>query len=258
MKTRSAVRRVLASVVLVVLTSSACTTHAGSAAQVGDETIETSTLRGIVDRGMAATQAAGPAKDPQTGQAAAPIERGDLQRGALTLLVAANLAQQEARQLGVTVTGQDVDSYYQTFGVLQYGSVAAFEKAGAQGGFARDDLRVLIQTDALELAFADRLAPNSVASDADARNFYDQAVARFGPLPLSFGQAKPFLIRKLSTERTAAVEAELRQISQREAILINPRFGVWSASQRAVVAADGSVATTPAPEPLGQTAAMTQ
>ncbi|WP_239334124.1 SurA N-terminal domain-containing protein [Frankia sp. CiP3] len=258
MKTRSAVRRVLVSVALVVVTSSACTTHAGSAAQVGDEMIQTSTLRGIVDRGMAAVQAAGPAQDAQTGQSAAPIERSDLQRQVLTELVQTNLAEQRARQLGVTVTGQDVDAYYQTFGVLRYGSVAGFEKAVAQSGFAREDLQMLVRARALDLALADRLAPNALASDADAREAYDQSVAQFGSLPLSFDQARPFLTRLLSTERAAAVEAQLRQISQRVNVSINPRFGVWSASQLTVLAAAGSVATTPAPEPLGGTGAMTQ
>ncbi len=248
-KPRSAVRRVLASVALVVVAASACTTHAGAAAQVGDETIETSTLRGIVDRGVAVARTAA-ATAGQSGQNAAPVERGELQRRTLSSLVYLDLLQKEARQLGVTVTGQDVDAYYQAYGVLQFGSVAVFEQRAAQGGTAREDLRAVALSGALELAITDRLTPNAVASEADARDIYDRIVGQVGKIPLSYADARPYLIRLLASEqRTPALQTKLREISQRETVSINPRFGGWDPSQLSVVAADGSVATTPAPEP---------
>ncbi len=252
MKPRSAVRRVLAGVALVVLTASACTTHAGSAAQVGDEAIRTSTLRDVVDRGMAASRSAAATgvADGSTAQAAAPIERTELQRRALTTLVQLDLLEQEARSLGVTVTDQDLDAYYQAYGLLQFGSVTAFEQRAAQSGIARQDLRIAARSNVLELAITDRLTPDAVASEKQARDAYDQVVGQFGKIPLSFAQAQPYLVRWLAEEqRNSVLHTKLREVAAREPVSINPRFGGWDSSQLVVVAADVSVATTPAPEP---------
>ncbi|SBW19271.1 hypothetical protein FDG2_1151 [Candidatus Protofrankia californiensis] len=251
-KPRSVARRVLAGAALVVLTASACTTHAGSAAQVGDETIKTSTLRDVVDRGLAASRSAGATgqADDRTAQAVAPIERGELQRRALTTLVQLNLLEREAHSLGVTVTDQDLDAYYQAYGLLQFGSVAAFEQRAAQSGIARQDLRAAARSNVLELAITDRLTPDVIASEKQARDVYDKIVKQVGKIPLSFAQAQPYLVRWLAEEqRNPVLHTKLREVADREPVSINPRFGSWDSAQLAVVAADVSVATTPAPEP---------
>ncbi|WP_250285631.1 MULTISPECIES: hypothetical protein [unclassified Frankia] len=265
MKPRSAARRILAGVALVVLTASACTTHAGSAAQIGDDTIRTSTLRDVVDRGLAVSRSAA-AADPGAAQSIAPIERTDLQRRALTTLVQLDLLEREARSLGITGTDQDLDAFYQAYSVLGFGSVAAFEQLAALGGIARQDLRVFIRSNALESAIADKLAPVTVtdATRKQARDEYDKIVAKFGgqkkQISLSFDQAQGYLVRSLAeSQRNQAVYTKLRETAARESVSINPRFGAWDAAQLAVVAAAVSVATTPAPAPsLGPGLTLTQ
>ncbi|WP_043602887.1 MULTISPECIES: SurA N-terminal domain-containing protein [Protofrankia] len=255
MKPRSAARRILAGVALVVLSVSACTTHAGSAAQIGDDTIKTSTLRDVVDRGLAVSRSAA-AANPSAAQSIAPIERTDLQRRALTTLVQLDLLEREARSLGITVADQDRDAFYQTYGVLEFGGVADFEQLAELGGIARQDLRLFLRSNALESAIADRLAPapDTDAAKEQARGRYDKIVTDFRAkgkqISLSFDQAQGYLIRSLAADqRNQAVYTKLRETASREPVSINPRFGTWDSAQLAVAAAGVSIATTPAPEP---------
>lgn len=229
---------------LVATAGTACSSHAGAAAQVGDTTIETSTLRGVVDRGVAAVESV-PAE-----QAAQQLERVDLQRRALTTLVQYQLIAAEAESLGITVSGQDVDAYYQAYGILQFGSIDAFLTRAAAVGFAADDVRLIMETGALEAAVTDKLFPDLLATDELAKAQYDSVVDQVGEIPLPFEEAKPYLKRFLfDDQRSAALRPVLVDAAAREHISINPRFGVWDSKAFEVAAADGSVATTPGPVP---------
>jgi hypothetical protein len=234
----------LAGLGLVLLAGTACTTHAGAAAQVGSDTIETSTLRGIVDRGVAAAAAL------PTRQASQSLDRGELQRRTLSTLVQLSLIQTAARRLGVSVSPQDVDAYYQAYGVLQFGSVAAFKQRAAAAGFAEPDVRTIVLSGALESAIEDKIAPDSVAPEADIRAQYNNIVQQVGKLPLSYDQARPYLARFLAgDQRAAKLRPLLTETARWEHVSINPRFGTWDAKTFAVSAADGSIATSAAPVP---------
>jgi SurA-like protein len=236
---------------LVATVGAGCTSHAGAAAQVGDTTIETSTLRGVVDRGAEAVESV-PAE-----QAAQQLERPELQRRALTTLVQYQLIAAEAESLGVTVSQQDIDAYYQAYGVLQFGSVDAFLTRAAAVGFAEDDVRTIVETGALEAAITDKLFPDLIATEEAAQAQYDSIVEQVGEIPLPFEEAKPYLQRFLADDqRSAALRPVLVEAADREHISINPRFGVWDDTEFAVVAADGSVATTPGPVPSFDVSAL--
>ncbi|MEX5631300.1 SurA N-terminal domain-containing protein [Parafrankia sp. FMc2] len=239
--------RLLAGLGLAVLTGiagTACTTHAGAAAQVGSSTIETSTVRGIVDRGFEAVESV-PAE-----QAAQSLDRAELQRRTITTLVQLKVLETEAKRLGITLSGQDIDAYYQAYSVLRFGSVEAFETRAAAAGFAREDVDVIVRAGALESAIGDKVAPTTLASPAEARAQYDGIVAQVGDLPLTFEVARPYLQRFLaSDQRSARIQPLLEEAATREHISVNPRFGEWDPKQFAVVSAPGTIATTSAPEP---------
>jgi SurA N-terminal domain len=228
-----------------VLGLSACTTHAGAAAQVGSQKIDTSTLRGMVDRGMSAAAAAPPSTDTT------PIGRSDLQTRTLGELVYLDLLRDEASSLGVSASAADLSSYLQNFGILQFGAMPAFYDAAAQSGISRQDLALFAERRVLETKVGEKLVPNAVASTGDARAFYDQQVAKFNGLPLTFGAVQDFLVHVIvaDTEVTPVVLTKLRGIAGHQHISINPRFGQWDNSQFNVVTADGSIATKPAPAP---------
>lgn len=249
-------RRVVTASALVVVGAlglSACTTHAGAAAQVGSTKIDTSTLRGVVDRGMAAYQAAPPAAGSTSSTPT--LERSTLQQRTLGELIYLDLLRKEATSLGVGVSATDLSEYLQDFGVLQFGSMPAFYAAAARSGRSRQDLDLFAESGALMVAVGQRLVPDATSTEADARAFYDQQAAQFNGLPLSFDSLKGFLMRVMAVQtRTAsAVQTKLRDLAARRHVTVNPRFGTWTWSdgQIAVVAADGSIATKPAPVPTG-------
>jgi hypothetical protein len=248
--------RVIAGVVLalfVAASSTACTTHAGAAAQVGSQTIETSSLRGIVDRGLVAV------KSVPAEQAARTLDRAELQRRALTILVQQKLLAAEAERRHITVDEQDVDAYYHAYGILEFGSVAAFEMRAAAVGFATEDIRIIMHSGALEQAIQDDIAPGLVADDATVQAQYDSIrnqleqrgqLGEAGEIPLTLEQARPYLERSLVGEQRAEkMRPFLVKTAEREGVAVNPRFGKWDPEQFAVVAAEGTIATTVAPAP---------
>jgi hypothetical protein len=229
------------------LVGTACTPHAGAAAQVGSQTIETSALRDIVDRGVVAVKSV---PEAQGAQGAQTLDRPELQRRALTTLVQKLLLSAEANRRGVSVTEQDVDAYSQAYAILNFGSVATFEKRAAAAGFAAPDIRVIMWSGALEQAIQDKITPDLVASDADVQAQYDHIVAQVGEIPLTLDQARPYLSRFLvGNKRAEKLRPVMVDASTREGVTVNPRFGTWNSKEFAVVAADGSIATTTAPTP---------
>ena len=243
----------LAAVVgLVALVVAGCTSHAGAAAEVDKQTISTASLGGIVDRGWAVYSsflAAHPdfvAQLQASGQS--PLTRADLQRSWLSTLVAARLDEAEASRLGITVTDQDVDAYYEAVAVMRGGGVAAYQNEIAQVGVAPQDIRMLVRLDALESKIEDRIAPDLVGSDTDARSTYNTLVQQFGTLPLTYEQLRPLLERastSVSEQRQAKLTPVLTKLSQQVGVSVSPRFGAWSPDDLAVLDQSGSIATVP-------------
>ncbi|MBL7498571.1 hypothetical protein I6A84_29235 [Frankia sp. CNm7] len=245
-------RLVIAALALLALAATACTSHAGAAAQVADTTIDTATVRGMVDRGMASYEAYA-AKNPEAVAQQNPVTREDVQLRALNFLVQLKIEEAEARRLGVTLSPQELDAYYQAYAVFETGGVAALEEAAAAVGYAPKDLHdVVVRRFALDEKLADKTSPELVATDADIRSYYDSKLTELGvdSLPLSYEQARPFLSRHLmNDQRLAKLAPELVKAANREGVSVSPRFGVWSADDLVVLAADGSIATTPTPMP---------
>ncbi|EIV95581.1 SurA N-terminal domain-containing protein [Frankia sp. QA3] len=236
-------------VVLVGTAGTACTTHAGTAAQVGSQPIETSQLRGIVERGLAAADGVPISQSGQTASSA--LNRTELQRRTLTTLVQLELFSGEAARRGITLSPADIASYHQAYAVLQFGGVRAFEQRAAAVGFAQRDVSVIMRSGALELALGDRVSPNLLATEAETREQYDSIINRFGRIPLTYAQAKPYLARFIvRRERLAKLRPVLAQAEKKDPISINPRFGTWDTGQFTVIAADGTIASRPAPTPM--------
>lgn len=234
---------------LVALTSAACTTHAGSAAQVGDSTISSSTLRGLVDRGSQAV-----AGNPDQAQT---LDKATLQRKLLSLLVTDKLLQQQAAKLGVSVSGQDVAAYDQAFGLLNFGSVAKFHQQLAQAGIGASDVDRYLRFGALQEKVEDRISPAPKIADSTLRSQYDQVVQQVGKIPLSFTDAKPWIARFMAnSDRSSALANRLVSASKDTSVSINPRFGTWDAGQLGVASADGTIATKVAPAPTTASASQ--
>lgn len=242
-------RVAVAGTVLVALTSAACTTHAGAAAQVGDSTISTATLRGLVDRGSAAV-----AQNPTAGQS---LDKATLQRQLLSLLVTDRLVARQAEQLGISLDNQQVATYDQAFGVLNFGSVKKFHDQLAAAGVGAKDTDIYVRYAALQEAIEDRISPAPAVDDATLRKQYDAVVAQLGKIPLSYADAKPWIQRFVANQqRSAALKARLVAASKDTTVSISPRFGTWDAAQLGVAAADGSIATKVAPAPGATTASQ--
>ncbi len=236
------VRTAAVGAALVALSAAACTTHAGSSAQVGSSTISTSTLRGLVQRGSAAVTA-----NPTAGQTLDPAA---LQRKLLSLLVTDKLVAEDADRLGVSVNQQEIATYDQAFGALNFGSVAKFHQQLAAAGVGPSDTDLYVRYAALQEAIEDKISPAPAISDANLRQQYDAVVKQTGKIPLSFDDAKPWIERFIADQtRSVALTKQLTGLADATRISINPRFGKWDASQLGVVAADGSVATKVAPAP---------
>ncbi|MCK9923541.1 SurA N-terminal domain-containing protein [Frankia sp. AgPm24] len=232
----------------VVLAASACTTHAGAAAQVGSHAIETSQLRSIVERGLSAAQAVPPSPSGQS--AASALDQPSLQRRTLTTLVQLQLMSDEAHRRGITVSDADVSAYYQAYAILQFGSVRAFEQRAAAVGFAQRDVAVIVRSGAIQSALSDRISPTLVATDAQTRSQYDSIVSQVGRIPLTYARAKPYLARFIAADvRAAALKPILDQAEKKNPISVNPRFGRWDTAQFGIVAADGTIASSVVPPP---------
>lgn len=239
--------------VAVAVAATGCTSHAGAAAQVDNGTIDTSTVRSITDLSMDAYDAYAAAHPQVVAQVEAQqgaTTRDSVQRRVLNTLIRQRLDEAEARKLGITLTPQDFDAYYQATAVTSAGSVSAFEDLVRVYGYAPEDVRGAVRVDAFESKIADKLAPDLVASDTATRSSYDSLLSQLGvkTLPLSYEQLRPFLARQaMSKQRSAKVKPELVKISHELGVSVSPRFGVWSVDDLAVLAQDGSIATTPTP-----------
>ncbi|MBX6388560.1 MAG: SurA N-terminal domain-containing protein [Frankia sp.] len=276
-------RLLIAACGLLAVVGTACSNHAGAAAQVGDTTIDTSELSARVDRGLAAAEALTEDQVAFVGllfgnQLTWPrtIDRSALQLNTLSLMVRLELLEAEADRLGITVTDQEVDATLQAMS-FQYGGIEALRLAFAANGTAPEDLPEIARADLLESRILDEVAPRLVASNDDTRKAYDNLLTAYddmrslctgatgdvrdacnvlttpiGSATPSYEAVRPYLSRLLQSDaRQAELNPLLEDAARREGVSVSPRFGVWSVDDLSVVAdrTSGSIATTPTPVP---------
>jgi hypothetical protein len=247
---------------LVALVVAGCTSHAGAAAQVDNQTISTATLSGIVDRGIAAYTAFETANPDYIAYLQAnsqtPLTRDTIQRKWLGILVRERLDEVEAGKLGVTVSDEDVSAFYQAYAVYSGGDIGNFDhEVLPLNGFTPQDARLFMRMLALESTLEDKVAPDLVDTDSNARTVYDALVKQYGTLPLSYAQMRPLLERdgakpessgsSIYNQRWAKLQPLLTQAAKQVGVSVSPRFGVWSVDDMAVLAQSGSIATVPTP-----------
>lgn len=146
-----------------VLLLSACNAHPGRAAYVGDSSISTSTLEGVVSRSLGSDCGKAYAKQPLV-----------LERAKLSDLITVRLLQQAADRLGVRVTDADVqDALRQESDV--YGGQRVIELQASQGGaVAAPDLLTSVRSRVLQQRIEDALTASVATSEAQLRQYYDQ------------------------------------------------------------------------------------
>ena len=163
----------------------------GAAAVVGETTISTDQLQGLVDRGLA-----DPMAEQQLG-----ADRAAFQRQALARLINAEVLERAAANNGVTVTDGDVADQRADF-ETQAGGAEALEQQAAQSGIAAEDLDLFIRSIVLDQRLGDELTSNVGVSDADLQALYDQNIAQYDQV-----RSRHILVADEATARR--VEAEV-------------------------------------------------
>lgn len=215
-----------------------CETKAGVAGFVGSQSIATSQLTGLVDRGVVAV------KDAQ----------GTVGRPAVTQLwlqglIEVQLAQRVAAEQGIPVSPTDNTVFINRYAPLNNG-IDQLRHMAAQVGIAGGDLPTFLQAYSLENQIADRVAPTLLAPDSDARQVFEQ-LKSFYPGE-TYDDLAPQLRRLLVlNERRSAVLPLLQQESQRIGVRVNPRFGSWNVAQLSIGATPTDLArpATPSASP---------
>ena len=168
--TRTPRRLALASGLAVLLLSGCGGTSAapGKAATVGDVTISTSQLEGLVERGLR-----DPAAQEQFG-----ADRAVFQTQALTRLIRTAVLEQAAEDEEVTVTDGDVDEQLAQF-AEQVGGREELDQQAAQNGVAPQDLRDFVRAIALERALGEHLVEDEEVPDEQVAQLYQQNIAEY-------------------------------------------------------------------------------
>jgi hypothetical protein len=194
-----------------------CESKSGVAAFVGSTPIATSDLSGFTDRGLQALSRTGVQAD-----------RGDVQSAWLGNLIERDVARQVAQQQGVSVSQGDVNVFLSRFAATRGGGLDALRARAASNGIGDGDLPVVFETLALENAIAGKLAPQTVAPDAAARQAFAQQQQLFPGL--TYDQANP-LFRELLVfdQRSDVALRAMQDEARRVGIRVNPRFGSWNA-----------------------------
>jgi hypothetical protein len=147
---------------------SACNAHPGRAAYVGDRSISTSTLEGVVSRSLGSACGKSYASQPLV-----------LERVKLSDLIKAQLLQRIADRLGVQVTDADVEAALRKQSDV-YGGQRVIELQAAQGSaVAAPDLSASVRSQVLTQQIEDALTSNIATSDNQLRDFYDQHVDQY-------------------------------------------------------------------------------
>ena len=148
--------------------------RAAAAAIVGGTHISTDQLATAVTAGLA---------DPQAQQALGG-DRPKFQRDSLGRLITHVVLQEAARRKNVTITESQVDTQQTAFGVQAGGKDAAeqqanLQKAAAQGGVPRAELRGYIRDLVLRDALGDALTTDIVVPPAALKALYTKGIATF-------------------------------------------------------------------------------
>lgn len=163
-------RLVPAAPVVAALLLSGCggAVRTGAAATVGSDRITTTTLQGVVDRGLA---------DPQAAQQLGS-DRPAFQRQVLSRLITGDLLRDAAASKGVQVTDGEVDARMAQF-ASQLGGQSQLEAQAAQSGIARQDLRPFVRDLTLNDKLADTLVQGKTVTDADLKAAYQKNIAQY-------------------------------------------------------------------------------
>lgn len=157
-------------VAVASLSLSACgdSSHAGAAAVVGGTRITTVDLQGVVTRGLA---------DPTAAQQLG-AQPDDFQRQVLTRLIQGVLVDDLAKEMGVTVTQQQIDAQRTSYDT-QAGGDAALVTQAAQNGVGSADLADYIRTIVVRNAIGAKLTASISVPDAQLKALYQQNIAMY-------------------------------------------------------------------------------
>lgn len=153
-----------------VLGTSACGTQTrpGAAAIVGDSSISTDRLLGLVTRGLA-----DPAAAQRLGNDKAAYQRQQLAR-----LITHDVLQEAARDTKVSVSEGQVDQRLRQL-AEQLGGQEALEQQAAQNGIAVADLRSFVRDLALTDAIGDKLVEGETVDSQTLANLYQQQIGQY-------------------------------------------------------------------------------
>jgi foldase protein PrsA len=156
------------SLVVVVLSASACKTSPGAAALVGDDRISTSDLQVEVDRALSL-----PDVQPQLTSDRAGFTRTELARLVTNLIVAA-----AARERNLTVTQADIDTQMNEFAQQAGGTDQLYQQA-QQSGIPRKELPSFARYYVLEQKVGDALVAKVPVSAAQLEEAYQKNIDQF-------------------------------------------------------------------------------
>lgn len=156
------------SLVVVVLSASACKTSPGAAALVGDDRISTSTLQDKVDQALSL-----PDVQPQLTADRAGFTRTELAQLVTNLIVAA-----AAKEHHLTVSQSDIDTQMNEF-AQQAGGTAQLYQQAEQSGIPRKDLPLFARYYVLQQKLADALVADIPVSDAQLQAAYQKNIDQF-------------------------------------------------------------------------------
>ena len=157
-----------ATLVVAVLSVSACNTSPGAAALVGDERISTSALQDEVDAALAL-----PDVQPQLASDRAGFTRTELARLVTNFIIAA-----AAEEHHLTASQADIDQQMNEFAQQAGGQAQLFQQA-EQSGIPRKELREFTRFYVLEQKLADQLVATVPVSDAQLKAAYQKNIDQF-------------------------------------------------------------------------------
>ncbi|MDP9433778.1 MAG: peptidylprolyl isomerase [Actinomycetota bacterium] len=167
-RARRALPALAAGLAVLVLSGCAGPVRAGAAAVVGDDTVSTERLRGVVERGLA---------DPQAAQQLG-ADRPAFQRQVLSRMISAELVEVAARERQVTVSEGEVDARTAEL-VESVGGQEQLEQQARASGVGVQDLRPLLRDVTLNDKLADALVEDEQVPPQTLRTLYQQNIAQF-------------------------------------------------------------------------------
>jgi foldase protein PrsA len=155
---------------LAALFLSGCggSTQPGAAAVVGDTSISTDDLRGIVERGL---------EDPAAAQQFG-VDRETYQRQVLARLINREVLEVVAQRQGLEVSQGDVDAQFAEF-ADQSGGREALEAQAAQSGISPVDLPDFIRDVVLERELGDALTEDVEVPREQLEALYQENIAEY-------------------------------------------------------------------------------